>query len=130
MKWRDEYATGVQSIDEQHMMIFKTADDFRSALDEGGGERVYATLLDFLDSYCEGHFDFEEQCMEEHRCPVAQKNKAAHLMFLDTLRDYRQRYAASGYLATDARELVNTLDRWLDKHICRIDVHLRKCVKK
>ena len=36
MKWRDEYATGVQSIDEQHMMIFKTADDFRSALDEGG----------------------------------------------------------------------------------------------
>ena len=68
--------------------------------------------------------------MEEYRCPVAQKNKAAHLMFLDTLRDYRQRYAVSGYLATDARELVNTLDRWLDNHICRIDVHLRKCVKK
>ena len=130
MKWKDEYATGVQSIDEQHMMIFKMADDFRFALDEGGGERVYDTLLDFLDGYCKGHFHFEEKCMEEHRCPVAQNNKAAHSMFLDTLRDYRQRYAARGYLATDARELVNTVDRWLDKHICRIDVHLRKCVKK
>ncbi len=130
MKWRDEYATGIQRIDEQHKTIFRMADDFRSALDEGGGERTYGTLFDFLDVYCRGHFHFEERCMEEYRCPVAQKNKEAHSMFFATLRDYQQHYAASGYLAAEARELVNTVDRWLDEHICRIDVHLRNCVKK
>ena len=130
MKWKDAYATGVQRLDEQHMMIFNTADDFRTALDEGVGESVYPTLLDFLFAYCEGHFRFEEGCMEEHRCPVAQKNKAAHTMFLATFRDYRLRYETRGYQAEDARALIDKVDRWLDEHICRIDVHLKKCVNK
>ncbi len=130
MKWRDEYATGIQRVDEQHKSLFRMADDFRMTLDEGGGERTYGTLLDLLDGYCRGHFRFEERCMEEYRCPVAKKNKEAHSMFMATLRDYQQRYAASGYLAADACELVNAVDRWLDEHICRIDVHLRNCVKK
>jgi hemerythrin len=51
-------------------------------------------------------------------------------MFRATLRDYQHRYATSGYQVADARELINTVDRWLDEHICQIDVHLRNCVKK
>lgn len=130
MKWKEEYATGVQRLDEQHIMIFKTAEDFRSALDDGTGENIYPTLLEFLAGYCKGHFHFEEDCMDKYRCPVARDNKEAHSMFLETLKDYRGRYATSGYNAIDARELVDKVDSWLDKHICRIDVHLRNCVKK
>ena len=130
MKWKDEYATGISQIDEQHKSIFRMAEDFESALDEGGGERVYDILLDALEGYCKGHFQFEERCMEKYQCPVAHKNKEAHSVFLETLRDYQQRYAASGYLDAAARELVNTVNRWLDEHICHIDDHLRNCVKK
>ncbi len=130
MKWKEEYATGIQRVDEQHKSLFKMAGDFRLTLDDGGGERSYGTLLNLLDGYCRGHFRFEEQCMEKYQCPVAQKNKDAHSMFLTTLRDYKQRYTASGYLAEDAWELINTIDRWLEEHICRLDVHLKNCVKK
>ena len=130
MKWRDDYATGVQRIDEDHKMIFKMAEDFRSALDEGRGGTVYAVLLDALRLYCDGHFGFEEQCMETYRCPVAQRNKEAHVGFLETLSGFKQRYAASGYDRTDARRLVDTVDQWLDNHICRIDIHLKRCVSK
>ena len=130
MKWKDEYATGVKRIDEQHMTIFKAAEDFRSALDDGVGEGVYGTLLDFLDSYCKGHFNYEGRCMEEYRCPVAKKNKEEHAMFLSTLGEFKRRYAASGYLAADARKLVDTVDRWLDEHICSVDVHLKDYVKQ
>lgn len=130
MKWRDEYATGIQRIDDQHKTLFRSADDFRAALDEGDGESAYSLLLDFLNNYCRHHFRFEERCMEEYRCPVAHKNKEAHSMFLATLRDYRQRYATNGYQDADARELANTMGRWLDAHICRIDIHLRSCVKR
>ena len=63
--------------------------------------------------------------MEEYRCPVAQANKDAHLKFVEVLRDFRLRQATSAYLAADARELVDTLDRWLAGHICSIDVQLR-----
>ncbi len=130
MKWSDDYATGVQRIDEDHKMIFKMADDFRAALDVGRGELVYSVLLKSLSLYCRSHFGFEERCMEEFRCPVAEKNKEAHGKFVEKLSEFQERYATSGYDHTDARRLVDTVDQWLDDHICRIDVHLKQCVSK
>jgi hemerythrin len=130
MQWRDEYATGVERIDEDHKMIFKMAEDFRAVLDDGKGDATYSVLLDSLSLYCRGHFGFEEGCMRKYHCPVAEKNKAAHQTFLETLSEFQERYAANGYDYADARKLVDTVDGWLDSHICRIDVHLKRCVNK
>lgn len=112
------------------MMIFRVADDFRDALDEGSGESSYTIFLDFLDRFCKKHFKSEERYMEEHHCPVSQKNKEAHSIFCATLRDYQQRYKDSGYMDSSARELVDIIDQWLDNHICHIDIHLKDYVKK
>ena len=128
MKWKEEYATGLKTIDDQHRMIFKMSEDFRSSLDEGGGANVYITLLDSLTLYCEGHFGFEEDCMNKYECPVAKKNKDAHVRFGSTLSDFQQRFKQNGYNQTDARSLVDTMDLWLADHICNIDIHLRECV--
>lgn len=130
MKWIDDYATGIERIDEDHKMIFKMAEDFRAALDECKGAAVYCVLLDSLNLYCRGHFGFEERCMEEYHCPVAQRNKDAHVNFLETLSEFRQRYAVNGYDPKDARQLVDTIDQWLADHICHIDIHLKRCVSK
>ena len=130
MKWSNDYATGVQRVDDQHKMIFKTTDDYHAALDEGNGEGSYGLLLDFLDHYCRSHFGFEERCMEEHRCPVAGKNKAAHANFLEVIRDFLQRHEKDGYQPADAHELVGIIEQWLDDHIRNIDIHLRNCVAK
>jgi len=128
MKWVEDYATGITRIDEQHKTIFRMAEDFRAALDTGTGARVYGILLDNLDGYSRAHFGVEEHCMEEYRCPAAQTNKEGHAVFVEVLAGFRQRYAASGYRAADARELVDTVDQWLSGHICRIDVELKQCV--
>ena len=130
MKWSDDYATGIQRIDEDHKMIFKMAEDFRAALDVGRGDAVYSVLLESLGLFCRGHFGFEERCMEEFSCPVAEKNKEAHEIFVENLSEFKERYAASGYDHTDARRLVDTVDQWLDNHICGIDIHLKRCVNK
>jgi hemerythrin len=66
--------------------------------------------------------------MEEHRCPAVSKNKLAHAGFTKVLDGYRERYAARGYEAADARALVDEVDAWLDGHICRIDVKLKDSV--
>ena len=129
MKWSDDYATGIERIDEQHKTIFRMAEDFGAALATGGGERTYEVLLDFLDRYCGVHFRFEERCMEEYRCPVAQKNREAHARFTKVLGGFRQRYAANGYLVADAYEFVETVEHWLSNHICGVDVHLKQCVR-
>jgi hemerythrin len=129
MKWSDEYATGVERLDDQHKMIFKMAEDFRGALDEGLGERVYGSLLQALDLYVSTHFHFEEKCMNRYRCPVAQKNKEAHGRFAEVLSGFQQRYAVSGFDREEARAFVDTIDQWLSAHICGIDVHLKRCVQ-
>ena len=129
MKWSDEYATGIERIDDQHKMIFQMAEDFRAALDEGQGERVYEDLLQSLDLYVRTHFHAEEECMERYRCPVAEGNRKAHVEFIEFLAGFKQRYAVRGFDRTDARNLVDGIDRWLANHICRIDVHLRGLVQ-
>jgi len=130
MLWKDEYSTGVESIDEQHKTIFRITEDFREALQEGGGQRTYDIVLESLEVYCQGHFKFEEACMTEHRCPVAAENEDAHVKFRDVLEGFRTRYQAAGYDRPEAYRLMDTIDQWLAEHICRIDVHLRNCVKK
>ncbi len=127
MKWKDEFATGVERVDRQHKMLFRVADDYREAIEQRRGESSYRPLLDFLEDYSKSHFRFEERCMVERRCPVAHKNKAAHDVFLTVLRDFQQRYSTNGFRIEDAHELVDTVDDWLASHICRIDVHLKNC---
>ena len=130
MKWKDEYAIGIEPIDEQHKTLFQLAEDFQAVLDCGKGEQTYGLLLVTLDAYIRSHFGIEEKCMVQHRCPVAEKNKNAHSKLIETLSGFHNRYHASGYDHAEASRLVDTLEQWLADHICRIDMHLKKCVKK
>jgi hemerythrin len=128
VKWSEEYATGIAQIDDQHKMLFKMAEDYRFALDEGRGERVYSEMLRSLDLYIRTHFGFEEGCMTKYQCPVAEANKEAHTRFVEVLAGFHQRYAAKGFDHTDARNLVDTLDHWLSGHIGHIDVRLKQVI--
>lgn len=128
MKWSETYATGVRRIDDQHKMLFAMAADFRDALDESRGERVYAGLLQSLQLYVVSHFSYEEGCMARYVCPVAADNKVAHARFMTILQDFNTRFAARGFDPIDARDLVDTLEGWLTSHICQIDVKLRPWV--
>jgi len=130
MQWSDRYATGIQHIDDQHRMIFKMSEDFRAALDNEEGDRVYDSLLQALDLYIRSHFQIEEECMARYRCPVADRNREAHAGFVIFLAEFRQRYEKKGFDPVDARDLVDGIDRWLDDHICRIDVQLKGSVER
>jgi hemerythrin len=66
--------------------------------------------------------------MTEYRCPAAAANKASHDRFAQVLAGFLERYAASGFDRTEARNLVDTMDHWLAEHICRIDVRLKERV--
>ena len=125
MQWRPEFATGDPKIDEQHKMLFTTSDQFRHTLEAGEGEKTYDLFLDFLTAYCEMHFSVEEECMFAHKCPVAQQNTQEHGLFLRLVEKENARFREDGFDADRATRLLDTIDRWLESHICRIDVRLR-----
>jgi hemerythrin len=125
VKWSENYATGVARIDAQHQMLFRMSEDFRLALDEGGGEGVFHLFLEGLELYALAHFRFEEGCMERCHCPAAEANKSAHVAFEETIRRFRER-SRRGFDGAEARELTAVIDSWLANHIARIDVQLRE----
>jgi hemerythrin len=122
--WSNAYATGVQSIDEQHQMLFRLTNDFHAAL-ETDGEAMYEKMLTSLESYARAHFRLEEECMVRYRCPVADQNRRAHDRFTQILADMRERYTIIGFDRKDAQELIGLLEEWLVNHISRIDVQLK-----
>ena len=129
MQWSERFATGIPAIDNQHKLLFRMSSDYREALNEQRGERMYALWLESLDDYAKAHFDVEEGCMHRYRCPAAATNSAAHCRFTEVLATFRRRHADHGFRPADARQLVDFLDDWLASHIGRIDVQLKPCVE-
>lgn len=128
MKWKDAYATGVPEVDRQHRSLFAFSEEFREALENGFGEKTYDLFLEFLGTYAEMHFDFEEACMLAHVCPVADRNRKEHVSFSRMIAEEEAAYRSHGFDRERALELTRKIDSWLDSHICRIDVQLKDCV--
>lgn len=128
MKWKEEYATGVQVIDEQHKFLFKLSEVYRETLEADSGEETFGVFLDTLKDYAELHFDFEERCMLEHLCPVAKRNCREHGLFCRVVEMEQKKYKSHGFDRQRALALTNTIDQWLDRHICNVDRKLAEYV--
>lgn len=116
-------------IDTQHKTLFATSEQFRETLDAGEGSKTYDLFLEFLTTYAEVHFDIEEGCMLAFKCPVAAKNKHEHGLFLMLIEKESARFAEHGFDRAAAEATLDLIDKWLDSHICRIDVQLRDAAR-
>jgi len=130
MNWSDDYSTGIERVASQHRTIFRMSEDFRVALDAGGGERVYADLLQSLSLYTRAHFRFEEECMDRYQCPAARRNKEEHVQFAGVIAGFQERYTTNGFDRAEVRHLVDAVDQCLSGHICRVDAQLKPCVQE
>lgn len=127
MKWKEDYATGIKEIDEQHRSLFEMTDTFRDELDKGAGARFFESFLEFLSTFIRIHFGYEENCMLACQCPFAEQNKAEHEAFVKVIEKEAAAYQRDGYDDERARALLDRIERWLDSHICRVDIQLRDC---
>jgi hemerythrin len=128
LEWSDEYCTGIAKVDDQHKKLFQMVNEFEKDIREGKGERAYRAALVFLSGYVKNHFGFEEKCMEEHRCPMAETNHNAHQKFLATFKSFEEKLGKEGFTWENLRDLHTTVEDWLVSHICKVDVHLKSCV--
>ena len=130
MEWQSHYATGDPEIDRQHKTLFEASDQFRRTLEAREGEKTYDLFLEFLTAYAEAHFSIEERCMMTHKCPVAERNKHEHKQFLKRVQKENARFATDGFTRDSAKAMLDMVDRWLDSHICRIDIRLRDVIEQ
>lgn len=124
MGWSDKLITGIESIDNQHKMLFKMADDFRESLEDNRGEGAYSGLLISLYSYTQAHFSMEEKFIAAIQHPLAERNKEEHSKFIEVISGYQDRYTKNGYDRKEAYSLLDTVNCWLEEHISNIDMQL------
>ena len=119
--WSDDYALGIQAIDEQHKGFFEASHRLYDAILNCRGEKVVEESVAFLRSYANRHFQTEESYMAKHGYPYLEQHKNLHTEFLevlDGLVDELALFGPSQHLADRALEVSQ---EWLINHIIEED---------
>ncbi|MCH7827181.1 MAG: hemerythrin family protein [Bacteroidetes bacterium] len=129
IEWKEEYSTGVNKIDEQHRKLFTFLNDLEELITQGIDSKLKVDkLLTSLGTDTQKHFSFEENCMKQYNCPVAQENKEAHNQFLNLFGNFQNERKVKGTSTSLLKSFHKTAESWVVSHICNIDVHLKSCV--
>lgn len=126
--WDDSMATGDDTVDEQHRVLIDMINGLIEAMQAGKGRQHLSDILEQLEAYTHDHFSWEEHCMTEHKCPIADVNKTAHERFVQMVAETRQRFETEGPSTELVLAIKDNLGEWFMKHIRRIDSNLRGCV--
>jgi hemerythrin len=128
--WEDGLKTGDPNIDFQHKYLFDTFNKLGDAIIRDQGKDNINTIIERLKFYAEWHFGKEEKCMDDHQCPIAEKNKSAHAFFLDMLNKYYEEYNQAGGSTELAIKIHETLSDWFLNHVLKTDTNLYPCIHK
>lgn len=117
IQWQHAYATGIESIDAQHLQLVDLINRLAVSVERQDREDM-SDILHGLRQYVDNHFAFEEQLIAESGYPYAEAHIRCHRRFVDRLDSFCRRFEAGAYIT---RELLNFLKRWLVSHIALDD---------
>ena len=126
--WDDRYATGVKEIDDQHKDLFDAVNKLEAIVGKGELTPAIDRLMQFLETYVITHFKYEENCMRKYKCPMHEKNIAAHKAFLEFFGEFKKEYEASDNKLMLLQKLYTYAANWLVGHICKVDTKLKDSV--
>jgi methyl-accepting chemotaxis protein len=119
LKWGDNWSIGHAEIDADHQALVRTVNELSSAMMEGKGRELLASILDRLAAYVAGHFAREERIWEKGGLPGLEEHRRLHAdlaaKVAGLITDFR-----SGR-ATLTMETMAFLREWLVDHVFKVD---------
>lgn len=118
VSWKDEYAVGVESVDQQHQKLFSLLNSLEAHLHGGARMDADRTVAE-LGQYYRFHFTDEERVLESLGTAPSAEHRGQHAYFINEI-------AKAGLdrdegKAVDALDLVVFLRDWLVNHILVVD---------
>ncbi|MBU0622355.1 MAG: hemerythrin family protein [Gammaproteobacteria bacterium] len=117
MQWMEEYAVGVDEIDEQHKGIIDLFTVINTAIAQREGWADLFFKLEKLREHARFHFAIEESLMRMHSYPKHAEHAEQHRHFLDKLDQLQ--------MTTLSRQVtMNTIDylaNWYPEHMKTLD---------
>jgi hemerythrin len=127
--WNPNLAIGVKAIDAEHRELFGRAEALLAAMRERRSVQEVQPLLQFLDDYCAGHFQREEQLMRGKGYPGLTDHAARHIGFREQLQSLLVRFQARGATAAVTLETQELLSA-IAHHIRSEDTKLAKFLER
>jgi len=115
LKWKDEYNTGINSIDQQHRKLVNLINQLQTAVDHSTGQEFESEALDELVDYTRTHFRYEEGLMEQNQYPDFEPHKAQHEKMIKKVSEVLAEYEKNHDQAMN--QAVVFLKDWLITHI-------------
>jgi hemerythrin len=126
MNFGKEYSVGVQTIDDQHKVLFGIINDLHEGMMMGQARSLTGPLLNKLADYTRNHFTAEEAMMTAAAYPKLAAHKILHRNLVKQVEDYIARYDRGE--TTLNIQLLNFLRDWLTNHIQKEDKQYSPCM--
>jgi len=128
VEWRDEYRTGVASVDHEHQALIQILNDLHAQQAGNVEKTAVADYLGEINAKISAHFALEEKIMREHAYDQYADHKADHERLLDDIRDIMDDFDRGAYLNYD-EVLAAHLRDWFTQHFKTKDARLHKMLR-
>jgi hemerythrin len=122
----EEYSVGVQTINNQHKVLFGIINDLHEGMMTGQARSLTGPLLKKLVDYTRNHFTAEEAMMNAAAYPKLAAHQIKHRDLVKQVEDYIARYDRGE--TTLNIQLLNFLRDWLTNHIQKEDKQYSSCM--
>lgn len=122
--WKNNYATGFESIDSQHKKLIDILNKLLCVFDTNKEKIDLGALISELVDYTEYHFGFEEENMRNIDYPELAQHVEQHNYFRKKIYEFKEKYEKGEVYIKVA--LIIHLKDWIIEHICKVDARLGK----
>lgn len=120
--WNSQYNLGVQSMDEEHMILVDKINNLVGELENQHTKKNIGTLTNVfndLASYTIEHFSDEEKFMQSINYPQYSSHKKIHEKLIAQVLSYGEQIKKG---TLDDQKLISFLRNWLISHIMGVDM--------
>jgi hemerythrin-like metal-binding protein len=129
LDWNEKLETGHAVIDSQNRMLIAYNNQVETLLGNSNPSNyeveLFLRCMDFLENYIITHFR-EESRMFCFQYPDHNDDVIGLFEFSDFFRGSKQRFETEGYSVEGIQELYDACVAWIQRHILRIDVQLKR----
>lgn len=127
IQWRDDFRTGIPSIDHEHEGMIKLINSIAADLDSNTPDEQIRAALGKIHMMIEAHFALEEMLMQKHGYGEYLEHKTHHEALLDEIldiMDHVEKYRDANFY----ENLKGRLDGWFGVHFSTLDRKLHGLV--
>ena len=123
VEWRDDFKTGIDSVDHEHFEMIQLINETHSQLSENAPIDEIEECLGEIYSQISAHFALEETVMRLKKYDEFEAHKADHEKLLDNLLELMDSFDAGDFEGM-SEELSRCLRDWFVNHFKEKDSRL------